>query len=291
MLAITGASGKLGRLISQALLARAELQLLRLGSRTPESLVAFARRGAQTAAADFDDPKGLMEFFAGVRVALIISGDAPNEKRTAQHRAAFAAAKRAGVERIVYTSFANPRHDSLFSVAASHADSEAVLQSLGVPFTILRNNLYAENILVEAARHQGELAQPGAMGKVAYITCADVADAAASVMIGETHANNIYEITGQRAVDQFEIAAELSTALGRTIRVVEISANEYRRTLLARGLPPFVAELITSLRLAVAANEYAHVSRDAAALISRPLESLSEFLEREAARASAIAPI
>lgn len=280
MFAMTGAGGKLGRRVAEALLQRTPAPTVRLGTRTPERLKDLAARGARVVRADFDDPASLAALFDGSEAALIISGDAPNEPRIKQHDTAFRAAKAAECRRIVYTSFANATSASRFSIARSHAESEALLKTLGTPYTILRNNLYAENIMIDAARVSGELAQPGANGKVAYIAYADVAEAAAGALVGQGHDNKTYEITGPEALDQFEIATALSRAWGKPVRAVEITREAYADGLAQRGLPPFIVELIVSLQAAVAAGEYAAVSDDACHLAGRALEPVSEFLKR-----------
>ena len=280
MYAITGASGKLGSHVAAQLLARLPAEQVRLGSRQPDRIASFAARGVETVAADFDDPRSLTRLFAGRRVVLIISSDAPNDRRRAQHKAAFEAAQAAGVERIVYTSFTNPGIQSRFTVAASHAESEDMLHSLGVPVTILRNNLYAENIMIEAARASGVLAQHGSFGKVAYISRCDVAAATAGALMEQGHANRVYEITGPTAVDHFQIAALLTKAWHREIRVMELTLDEYAKALAARGLPAFIIEVLTSLRAAMAAGEYASVSPDASRLAGRAIEPVDDFLRR-----------
>ena len=278
MYAITGASGKLGSHVADQLLDRLPAGQVGLGSRRPDRLALFAARGAETMSADFDDPKSLARLFAGRRVALIISGDATNDRRRVQHKVAFQAARAAGVERIVYTSFTNPSALSHFTVAASHAESEDMLRSLGVPFTILRNNLYAENIMIEAARTSGVMAQHGSLGKVAYIGYRDVAAATVGAIIQEEHANRVHEITGPIAVDHFQIAAKLSEVWQREIKVVELSLDDYAEALVQRGLPEFIVEVLTSLHAAIAAGEYAGVSSDAARLAGRPIEPIEDFL-------------
>jgi len=253
---------------------------VRLGTRAPEKLEGLAARGAQVVRADFDDPASLAALFSGSDAALIISGDAPNEPRIKQHDAAFRAAKSAGSRRIVYTSFTNATFESRFSIARSHAESEAMLKALGTPYTILRNNHYAENIMIDAARATGELAQPGAHGKVAFIAYADVAEAAAGALIGQGHDNKTYHVTGPEALDQIEVAAVLSHAWGRPVRAVEITPEAYADVLAQRGLPPFIVELIVSLRAAVAAGEYAVVSDDARHLAGHVVEPASDFLRK-----------
>lgn len=280
MLAITGGSGQLGRAVASELLTRATPNSVRFGTRSPDTLAAFRSAGAHVSLADFDDPGSLRSLFEGCDVALIISGDAPNDKRIAQHAAAFQSAKSVGVRRIVYTSFANPVADSRFLVAPSHLESERMLHNLGLAFTILRNNCYAENIMIEAARATGELVQPGSTGRVAYVSRADVARAAVAAMTGSGHENKTYEITGPEALDHFEIADRLSRVWRRPILVRNISTEAYAGMLRGRGAPPFIVHLLVSLHDAIASGEYAKVSSDAKDIIGGPIESASDFLAR-----------
>lgn len=280
MLAMTGGGGKLGSAVAATLLRRAPAVVLRLGTRAPQKLARFEAAGAQVLRADFDDPASLAHLFEGCSAALIISGDEANAPRIRQHAAALEAAKGAGVGRIVYTSFANAAAESRFLVAPSHVESERMLRALGPAFTILRNNLYAENIMVEAARETGEFAQPGSGGRAAYITYADVAAAIVGAMLGTGHDSRTYEITGPEALNHFEIADRLGAAWGRPIRVRDVTPGEYADGLARRGLPPFIVELLVSLHAAIGAGEYARISPDAAMLAGAPIEPASAFLAR-----------
>jgi NAD(P)H dehydrogenase (quinone) len=280
MLAITGASGKLGRSVAAELLRRTSAATVRLGTRSPDKLASFGETGAAIVAADFEDRSSLERLFNGCSAGLIISGDAPNAQRIRQHSAVFEVAKSVGVGRIVYTSFANPSPQSHFLVAPSHVESERMLRGLGVPFTILRNGLYCENIMIEAARATGELVQPHSDGRAAYIGYADVARATAGALLGDGHENRTYEITGPEAFNHFEIAERLSAAWGRPIRVRNVAPEAYAEGLRGRGLPPFIVELLVSLHAAIGAGEYAPVSSDAEMLAGRSIESMSAFLAR-----------
>src|SRR5512143_2007904 len=106
-IAITGASGQLGRLVAERVLAQCAPRDVILATRSPHALAEFAARGADVRRADFDDPASLREAFAGVERMLLISGT-DLERRVAQHRAAIAAAEAAGVRRVVYTSGSKP---------------------------------------------------------------------------------------------------------------------------------------------------------------------------------------
>ena len=279
MLAMTGAGGKLGGAVAAELMRRAPAATVRLGTRAPQKLATPDAAGAQVLRADFDDPASLAKLFEGCSVVLVISGDAPNTPKIAQHAAAFEAARSVGVGRIVYTSFANATPESRFLVAPSHVESERMLRDLGPAFTILRNNLYAENIMIEAARATGEFAQPGSDGRAAYIAYADVARATAGALLGAGHENRTYEITGPEALNHFEIAERLSAAWGRPIRVRDLTPGAYADAL-ARRLPPFIVDLLVSLHAAIGAGEYAQISPDAARLSGALIEPASAFLAR-----------
>lgn len=280
MLAMTGAGGKLGTAVVKAILELSAPTSLRLGSRNRAALAEFETAGIQTLHADFDQPDSLAHLFDGADAVLIISGDAPNELRIKQHRAAFESARRAGVGRIVYTSFANAVATSKFLVAQSHVESEAILKTLGTPYTVLRNGLYAENIMIEAARATGELVQPNSEGKAAYITYADLARATAGALLGDGHENKTYTLTGPEALNHFDIADRLTAAWDRSIRVRNVTPEAYREALSKRGLPDFVIDLLLSLHDAIGAGEYERITKDASDLAGRDIEQASAFLAR-----------
>jgi NAD(P)H dehydrogenase (quinone) len=284
MIVVTGAGGKLGRLVADELAKRLNPSDVTLGSRDPAKIADLAAKGFKTARVDFDDSASLEAAFTGAQTVLIVSGDAPNDVRIRQHRAAIDAARKAGVARIVYTSFTNPSAQSLFPFAWIHADTESYLKASGVPFTILRDNQYAENLTnaIGGAR-SGTLALPGARGKVAYIARADAAAAIAGALTQDGHAGKTYELTGPEALDAFEIAAVVASALARPVQAVDADPAEFGKVFAAHGLPPFVIDALLGLYAAAAAGECAVVSADAAKLAGRPIEPVSAFIRRAAA--------
>ncbi len=279
MIGITGASGHLGRHVAQALAQRVSPAKVRLGTREPGKIQDLAAQGFATAVADFDKPQSLAKAFAGLDTVLIISGDGPHDLCIRQHIAAIDAAKAAGVARVVYTSFTNPRVESLSLLGAKHGGTEAYLLATGLRYTILRNNHYSENSPDGAARETGKLAMTGAHGKVAHITRADIAAATAGALTEQGHANRIYEITGPEALDLFEIAEVLSKSWGKRITATDLDPEDYAKTLSARGLPPFVVEIVVGIHRATGAGEYAAISQDASRLAGRPVQPLTGYLK------------
>lgn len=284
MIVVTGANGKLGRLVAAELERKVKPSGVVLGSRDPSKLADFSAKGFKPLRADFEDAASLETAFAGAKTVLIISGDAPVEVRIRQHRAAIDAAKKVGVGRVVYTSFTNPSEKSLFPFGAIHGDTEAYLKASGIPYTILRNNQYAENLSngLAHAKQTGVLAQPGATGKVAYITRADIAAAIAGALTQDGHIGKTYEITGPEAADLFQIAAALSAGLGKPVQAADADPKEFEKLFSSMGMPPFMVQALLGIFAAAAAGEMANVSQDAARLAGRPIEKVTDFVKRTA---------
>ena len=152
------ASGQLARRAAELVLAAVPAKDLILATRTPEALVDFAERGVAVRRADFAAPGTLRAAFAGGDRLLLVSAT-DLVQRTAQHEAAIAAARSAGVRHIVYTSGLKPAPPNPAVVAPSHHATEQALARSGVAWTVLRNSLYADYQLPEAARalETGEL--------------------------------------------------------------------------------------------------------------------------------------
>jgi NAD(P)H dehydrogenase (quinone) len=141
--AVTGASGHLGRKVADLVLDRLDPAEVVLLTRTPEALAAYAERGAVVRHADFDEPALLRDAFAGVKRALLISA-LDFERRTSQHRAAIEAAKAAEVRHVIYTSIPEPGEGNPAAATPSHRATEEALRDSGLAWTFLRNSLYAD---------------------------------------------------------------------------------------------------------------------------------------------------
>ncbi|MGE0238606.1 MAG: NAD(P)H-binding protein, partial [Parvibaculaceae bacterium] len=197
---VTGASGRLGQLVAGEVAKQGAAGQTTLGSRDPGKLAGLGSRGFRTAAFDFDDPQSMRDALQDHQHLLLISGDTAVDERIRQHKAAIDAAKAAGLESIVYTSFTNAASKSRFTFARIHAETEAYIKSSGLAYTVLRNNQYAENLAntIAHAKETGTLGVYGGKGKVAYIPRQDIAFAAATALLAQP-ANAIYEITGPEA--------------------------------------------------------------------------------------------
>ena len=273
---ITGATGQLGRLTVESLLARgvpAE-QIIATGRRT-EVLADLAERGVVVRRADFNDTASLREAFAGAEKLLLVSGTEPG--RVQQHGNAINAAKAAGVRFIAYTSATRADTSSLL-LMADHRATEQLLAASGVPHALLRNAWYLENYTSQLPDYlaRGIVGATGT-ARVSAATRADYADAAAAVLAGEGHEGAVYELGGQ-PFTMTELAEAVSAAAGQTVTYIDLPVEQYQAVLVGAGVPEPVAALLADSERGAAAGEMAVESADLQKLIGRAPTTLEQAM-------------
>lgn len=280
MILVTGATGQLGRGVVDALLARYPAAEIAASVRDPAKVADPAERGVKIRKGDFGDPASLATAFAGAEQVLLISADKLGEEALRLHSAAIAAAKKAGVRRLLYTSHMGARHGSPFAPADQHARTEDYLAASGMAFTALRHGFYAESCLqmIGDALKAGELRVPED-GPVSWTARADLAEADAVILAGDGRMNGVTPpLTTTDAVTMAEIAAIASEVSGREVRHVIVTDDEWRDARVAAGVPMFYANLLLGTFRASRRGDFAAVDPTLGELLGRPPRSLRDVL-------------
>lgn len=283
-IAVTGASGALGGRVAK---------LLNLAGWQQRLLVRTASKAPRMAhAAVYEAPYGHTDqarrALRGVSVLFMVSAGESEDRDEAQAGFVRAAAD-AGVEHIVYTSFANAGPDATFEFARTHGATEQVIRDSGLSFTFLRDNFYQE-VLQQWVNDAGELRGPAGQGTVAAVARNDVARAAARVLTdvgghmgsgsgqATPHAKAIYDMTGPSALSLDAIARHLSTSLGRDVRYVPETLEEAYASRASTGAPQWQLDAWVSTYTAIAKGELSHVSGDIEKITGTPPMSYERFL-------------
>lgn len=283
---VTGATGKLGRHVVEALLERnVPAQQIVATGRSIEKLADFAERGVQVKAVDYADPTSVTEALKGATKVLLISGSEVGQ-RVEQHRTVIEAAKAQGVELLAYTSIANADTTAM-KLAGEHQATEAILRESGVPFVLLRNGWYLENYTehLPGTLAQGAIAGSAGEGRVSAASRADYAHAAAAVLVADDQAGKIYELGGDEPFTMAELAAEITAAAGKHVAYQDLPAQEYAGMLAGFGVPEAFADILADSDLGIARGDLLVSSGDLRTLIGRPTTSLGEAVRAAAATA------
>ncbi|AWN22554.1 NAD(P)-dependent oxidoreductase [Deinococcus irradiatisoli] len=269
MIAITGATGHLGRLTIQALLERGTApQDIVAVVRTPSKAADLAQQGVQVRQGDYAQPETLPLALAGVSTLLLISSNDLTD-RVSQHRHVIEAARQAGVKRLVYTSLLKADTSSL-SLAADHFATEELIRTSGMGFVFLRNGWYFENYNPVQAAQTGAILGSAGTGRVSAASRADYAQAAAAVLTEPGDNNQIYELGGDQAFSLDELAAEVQAQSGRPVMYRDLPPEEYAQTLTGFGLPPALAQMLASSDVGLARGDLFTERRDLSQLLGRP---------------------
>lgn len=155
------------------------------------------------------------------------------------------AAKESGVSHLVSLSAAGVQQDS----ATPLSIAEKCVQNSGIDYTILRPNLFMQNLLnlSPSIKKNNQIRLAAASANISFVDVRDVASAAATILIHSSHKNHIYLLTGNESPDLFDIARTLSQVTGKTISYIPVSHNEAYKELLSCGLSPQRANLINGL--------------------------------------------
>ena len=280
--AVTGASGQLGRLVVEALLRRNAGPIVAI-VRNPAKVADLAEQGVEIRQASYGDDEAFDRALAGVDRLLLISGTDFGD-RVAQHTGVIRAAERAGVRLLAYTSI--PRADqNPMVLAQEHRDTEAVLAESTVPHVFLRNGWYWENYAdrAAAAAEHGVLHGSAGEGRVSAAARADYAEAAAAVLTTDGHAGRSYELGGE-SLTYPALAQVISEVSGKSVDYSDVSEAEYAAALEQNGLPTPVAHVLANADTGIRDGWLDVTTGDLAELIGRPATPPAEVLRAVLAR-------
>jgi NAD(P)H dehydrogenase (quinone) len=249
--AITGASGNLGRRTAELLLDQVDPSEVVLISRSVDKLADLVARGATVRTASFEDTAGLTAALEGIDKVLLIS-TADMDGRLELQVGAVHAAVAAGVKHIAYTSVPHPVDENAALVTPSHKGTEEAIRASGVQWTFLRNNLYSEFQIptAQTAVASGHVYSNAGDGRTAWVSREDCAAAAAAVLASDGHENVIYDITGSEALTQTELAAIIGELSDTQVRVLELDDQTLHAGLTGAGLPEELVAVLVSFGVA-----------------------------------------
>ncbi|GAA2871962.1 NAD(P)-dependent oxidoreductase [Actinoplanes cyaneus] len=280
-IAVTGATGHLGRLVVDALIDRGvEPGSIVAAVRSPEKAAGLLARGVQVREADFDKPETLPAAFAGVDKLLLISTSDPGS-RLAQHTAAIDAAKAAGVGFVAYTSILRAGTTPVL-LAADHKATEELLAASGLRHSFLRNGWYVENYTsqIPTVKQTGGFIGSAGEGRIAAATRLDYAEAAAAVLLLE-NPRAVYELGGDQPFTMAELAAEVGKQLGTEIGYTDLPAEKLVEILAGAGVPEGFAAILADTDVHVRENgALDNPGTDLRDLIGRPTTSLADAVKQ-----------
>jgi len=246
--------------------------------RNPNSAGEIKGPLVEVAVGDFLNTASLDAALRGVEKVFLIP---PTDPRSVEMQGNFIrAAKRAGTRHVVKLSVNGADVNSRVRVARWHAEGEKELEASGIPFTHLRPNAFMQNLLGLAPTivSQGEFYQPAADGKVSHIDVRDIAAVAAKALTENGHQGKTYVITGPEALSYDEAASKISKAIGKPVKYVNVTPEDFKKSLLGWGIPEFMADGLNEFFAAIRAGYCAVVTNTVEEVTKRKPISFDDFV-------------
>jgi len=246
--------------------------------RNPNSAGEIKGPLVEVAVGDFLNTASLDAALRGVEKVFLIP---PTDPRSVEMQVNFIrAAKRAGTRHVVKLSVNGADVNSPVRVARWHGEGEKELEASGIPFTHLRPNAFMQNLLGLAPTivSQGEFYQPAADGKVSHIDVRDIAAVAAKALTENGHQGKTYVITGPEALSYDEAASKISKAIGKPVKYVNVTPEDFKKSLLGWGIPEFMADGLNEFFAAIRAGYCAVVTNTVEEVTKRKPISFDDFV-------------
>jgi uncharacterized protein YbjT (DUF2867 family) len=230
-------------------------------------------------AGDLGDPASLTAAFNGIEALYL--NVVPGPDALGQIDNAIAAAKAAGVKRIVKLSGLHATPESASAIIRMHAEGDSRVRKNGIGYTILRANSFFQNIESQLAsiKAQGEFYLPLGESRQSLIDVADIAAVAILALTTDAHLGRDYDLTGPEALTFHDVATALSQASGSTVTYVPISNDAFADSLRGNGVPEATVTSVAELFAVFATGIYATPTDDVSRVLGRPPRSIADYAQ------------
>ena len=274
MIGMTGVTGKLGSYVAD-LIDQKGIASIHL-ARRPERAKVYA--SAKIRKMVYANTPEVVEALKGIDVLLMVSAR-ENPERVEEHKIFLDAAKLAGVQHIVYTSFYGADEKATFTLSRDHAQTEAYIKKLGFTYTFLRDNFYLD-FFIDIALENGEIRGPAGRGRVSAVARKDTSRVAAEILLNPKEwENQTLNLTGPEDLSMEEIVELLSKETGNAITYVDESVEEAYESRKKWPAQTWEYDAWVSTYTAIKAGEQAGVSTDVEKVLGRPAMNLIDVLK------------
>jgi len=280
MILVTGAAGKTGQAVIQALVER-ETAVLALVHKETQIQTVQALGVKKIVVGDMGSQSTMEQALHGVKAIYHICPNV-NPHELDIGKVIINAAQSTEVERFVYHSVFHPHIETMTHHWQKMRVEEQLFTS-GLAYTILQPAPYMQNMLAywDEIMENGRYSLPySAQIGIGCIDLKDVAEAAVTVLCEPGHVGAIYELCGEANLSQKEMSQLLGQQLERTIQVDYISVTTWETIALKNGLGDYQVKSLSNMFRYYEQFGYSGNSRILACLLNRPPTSFADFVKR-----------
>jgi len=280
LILVIGGRSKIGAALIADLLGRGQRVRALVRAGEPADSLPTA---VEAASGDLADEGSLVMAMEGIEKVFLLSS--PHPDAVGWHRNAINAARRTQVRLLVRSSILGADRESPADFISAHAACDRYLEDSGLPYVIVRPNLFLQNVpesTIPSIDGSGTFYVNAGQARISMVDTRDVAAVAAAVLTEPGHAGARYDVTGPEALSYADVAAKLTSVLGRQVTYVSAPDDAVRQRLLGAGLNEWFANALVGLyqdyRRSGTSGYAAQVTGTVQRLTGRPASSLDNLL-------------
>lgn len=276
---VTGATGNLGSLVAERLIARGDRP--RIFVRNADKARARYGERVDIFTGDLADAKTLAPALAGADALFLVNSG--SDLATLDELAA-KTAKVAGVTHLVKLSSYDAREQNV-GTGVWHAAGEAAIRASGIAFTFVQPSGFMSNALywARSIKAEGVVRTATGEGKIPFIHSNDIADVAVKALTTQEYIGLSLPITGPEALSYADMTAKIGTAIVKALRFQAISDEEARNQQIAWGAPEPLVEAQLSIFRAIRDGRLATVTDTVERVLGRKPITFDQWARENAA--------
>ncbi|MDP1922066.1 MAG: NmrA family NAD(P)-binding protein [Myxococcales bacterium] len=253
MFAIAGVSGHTGAVVADTLLSKG--QKVRVIVRSAEKGAVWQKKGAEVAIADLGDVAALTRALTGVTGAYLLSP--PNfaaadfiADRTALIGNMAKAITASGLKNLVFLSSVAAQHPAGTGPIVTAHRAEQAFGKLAPSVTFIRASYFLENYgsVIPVAKAQGVLPNFGPVDvKFPQVCTKDIGEAVVQALLKPADGMRVVELAGKEDWSVQDVAAALSSLLGKPVQAVAAPVEAAKAGLMQNGVPESMATLYAEM--------------------------------------------
>jgi uncharacterized protein YbjT (DUF2867 family) len=274
---VTGATGNIGSRLIPRLASRPDVAVRGL-VRTLNQAAPLTSAGAELALGCFEDSRTVRRAMQRIDTLVLITPAGPSAAE--QAGVALAAAREAGVRKIVRISAFNAANGGPSDMIRQHGRTDAEIRASGLAYTILRPSFFMQNLCLLAARsivREGRIYSGMGDGRLSVVDLRDVVDCAEESVLSEWADNKTFTLTGPESISFHEIADRLSTMMGRLVGYVAVFPEWVEQSVRAMRLGGWYGQVMADLCRAYSENWGDVITGDIALITGRRPRSFDVF--------------
>ncbi|MBI5417050.1 SDR family oxidoreductase [Candidatus Poribacteria bacterium] len=243
---VTGATGNIGKELTKKLISAGKS--IRLGVHNAAKTASLKSDKCEIVEIDFFSTNNLVTALNGIDKVFFLTPLVPNMSQICKNFIDIA--KKSNVKHIVRLSGLGADAEPGITLGRWHREVEKMIMDSEINYTFLRPNSFMQNYIAYCSasiKNNNAFYMPLEDARISLVDVRDIASVAFKALTENGHEKKAYDITGQEAISNNEIAEIFSKLLGKKISYINVSDKDVSKNMISAGIPEIIVNSLLEL--------------------------------------------